>query len=141
MSSSGLIVRRSVRFEISLPARIRVAPHHADALNFAKGITDANRWIEVDVIDFAEGGLGFISPVFLPRNVEVEIEIPEHGPVNTEVLLGAYVRVQRIQMTDGRPGYKVGGAFKNLDERAQQQVEQVIARLSEECEGQGGIDA
>ena len=141
MSSSGLIVRRSVRFEISLPARIRVAPHHADALGFAKGITDANRWIEVDVIDFAEGGLGFISPVFLPRNVEIEIEIPEHGSENTEVLLRAYVRVQRIQMTDGRPGYKVGGEFKNLDECAQQQVEKVIARLSEECEEQGGIDA
>lgn len=141
MSSSGLIVRRSVRFEISLPARIRVAPHHADALNFAKGITDADRWIDVDVIDFAEGGLGFICPVFLPRNVEVEIEIPEHGPENTTVLLSAFIRVQRIQMTDNRPGYKVGGAFQSLDETAKQQVNQVIERLSEECDGQGVVDA
>lgn len=141
MSNSGLIVRRSVRFEISLPARIRVASHHAEALSFAKGITDSNRWIDVDVIDFAEGGLGFMSPVFLPRNGEVEIEIPDHGPDSSELLLRSLVRVQRIQMTDSRPGYKVGGAFQSLDEEAKAQIERVIARLSQECDGQGVIDA
>ena len=49
MADSGLIVRRSVRFEISLPGRVRVAPHHADALGFAKGVTGEDRWIEVDI--------------------------------------------------------------------------------------------
>ena len=65
MTDSGLIVRRSVRFEISLPARMRVAAHHADALSFAKGVCDEDRWIDVNIIDFAAGGLGFIAEVFV----------------------------------------------------------------------------
>ncbi|MHA7812680.1 MAG: PilZ domain-containing protein [Phycisphaerales bacterium] len=141
MTDSGLIVRRSVRFEISLPGRMRVAPHHADALSFAKGVCGEDRWIDIDVIDFAEGGLGFMSEVFVPRRVDLEIEIPGFHPDDQNVLLRCVMRVHRVQMTDRRPAYKIGGAFVELDAETEAQVENLLNRLSNECDEEGDAHA
>lgn len=141
MAESGLIVRRSVRFEISLPGRVRVAPHHADALSFAKGVCGEDRWIEIDVIDFAEGGLGFMADVFIPRHVDLEIEIPGFVPGDEQVLLRCMMRIQRVQMTDRRPAYKIGGAFVHQSEQSEQQISTLLDRLSSECEEGDGTDA
>lgn len=130
MTDSGLIVRRSVRFEISLPARIRVAPYHAESMNFAKGVCGDDRWIDVDMIDFAAGGLGFITHVYLPRNVDLEIEIPDFQQANKAVILQGLMRVQRVQMTDRRPAYQIGCSFIDIDEGTNQQIDSFIDRLS-----------
>ncbi len=139
MADSGLIVRRSVRFEISLPARMRIAAHHADAISFAKGVCGENRWIDISVIDFAQGGLGFMTDVFLPRQVDLEIEIPSGS--GEEIYLNCELRVQRVQMTDRRPGYKIGGAFINLVPETEAQIESMLDRMSNECDQQGGEHA
>lgn len=139
MADSGLIVRRSVRFEISLPARMRIAAHHADAISFAKGVCGENRWIEISVIDFAQGGLGFMTDVFLPRQVDLEIEIPSGS--GEEIYLNCELRVQRVQMTDRRPGYKIGGAFINLVPETESQIESMLDRMSNECDQQEGEHA
>ncbi len=141
MTDSGLIVRRSIRFEISLPGRVRVAPHHADALSFAKGVCGPERWISISIIDFAQGGLGFMTEVFLPRSVDLEIEIPGYNEGDKQVLLNCLVRVQRVQMTDRRPGYKIGGAFINPDEATRKQIGDLIDRLSNECDEEEKPDA
>ncbi|MEZ6164937.1 MAG: PilZ domain-containing protein [Phycisphaerales bacterium] len=138
MTDSGLIVRRSVRYEISMPARLRVAPHHADALGFAKGVCGENRWIDISIIDFAAGGLGFIIEVFLPRNVDLELEIPSFLPGEAGTLLSCIVRVQRVQMTDRRPAYKVGAAFVDTSEAVMNDIEAMLDRLSEECDSELG---
>ena len=137
MTDSGLIVRRSVRFEISLPARMRVAAHHADALSFAKGVCDEDRWIDVNIIDFAEGGLGFMAEVFVPRQVDLEIQVPSQEGSEKQIYLSCQIRVQRVQMTDRRPGYKVGGEFINLTPEVESQIEKMLHRLSSECDHQG----
>lgn len=138
MTDSGLIVRRSVRYEISMPGRLRVASHHADALGFAKGVCGENRWIDVSIIDFAAGGLGFILEVFLPRNVDLELEIPSFLPGDEGTLLSCTVRVQRVQMTDRRPAYKVGAAFVDTNDRVTNEIEAMLDRLSEECDSELG---
>ncbi|HCT46342.1 MAG TPA: hypothetical protein DF699_14135 [Phycisphaerales bacterium] len=127
---SGLIVRRSVRFEIVMPARVRVAPHHAEILNFTKGVCDDDRWIDVDVIDFAAGGLGFIIDVFLPRNVDLEIEVFDFHDKSNPPLLSCTLRVQRVLMTDRRPAYQIGCSFTDQDEESKAQVEALIEKLS-----------
>ncbi|MFG0245835.1 MAG: PilZ domain-containing protein [Phycisphaerales bacterium JB052] len=127
---SGLIVRRSVRFEIAMPARIRVAPHHAEILNFSKGVCDEDRWIEVDVIDFAAGGLGFIIDVFLPRNVDLEIEVFDFHDKTNPPLLTSTLRVQRVLMTDRRPAYQIGCSFTDQNDESKAQVESLIEKLS-----------
>lgn len=138
MANSGLIVRRSVRFEISLPARIRVAPHHVEALNFAKGVCGDDRWIDVSVIDFAAGGLGFITEIFLPRNVDLEVEVPGFANNCDSVLLRCILQVKRVQMTDRRPAYQIGCSFINVDDDTTTQIESMLERLSGMSEEDGG---
>lgn len=130
MTNSGLIVRRSVRFEISLPAKIRVASYHAESLNFAKGICGEDRWIEVDLIDFASGGLGFITHVYFPRNVDIELQLPDFEDPSRPSLLNCFMRVQRVQMTDRRPAYQIGCSFIELNDAANQQIDGLLNRLS-----------
>ncbi len=130
MSNSGLIVRRSVRFEVSMPARVRVASHHAEVLNFVKGVCDENRWINIDLIDFGSGGLGFIAPVYLPRNAHLEVQVPDFQNPAGRILLECCLCVERIQMTDRRPAYQVGCSFQDLKESEVTQIDVMIDRLS-----------
>lgn len=128
MAQSGLIIRRSVRHEIVLPARVRVAPDHAESVRFAKGVTDADGWILVDLVDFASGGAGFISGVYLPRGVVLELRIPApdaDGPA----LISTRTRVVRVQMTDRRPAYLVGVAYLNPDEASIAQINAMLSRI------------
>lgn len=144
MASSGLIVRRSERFEISIPSRVRVAAYHAELLHFVKGVTDADRWIEVDLIDFATGGVGFIVDVFMPRNMDLELEIPDFDdPKGGEVMLRCRMKVKRVQMTDRRPAYQIGCSFIDLDDQVQESIDQLTARLrgmAEDGISEGGQD-
>lgn len=129
MAQSGLIIRRSVRHEIVLPAKVRVAPDHADAVRFAKGVTDSDGWIAVDLVDFASGGAGFISGVYLPRGVVLELRIPASDPAGAPPLVSTRTRVVRVQMTDRRPAYLIGVAYLNPDDASIEQINAMLARL------------
>ncbi len=129
MAQSGLIIRRSVRHEIVLPAKVRVAPDHAEAVRFAKGVTDADGWINVDLVDFASGGAGFISGVYLPRGVILELRIPAPDATDGPPLVSTRTRVVRVQMTDRRPAYLVGVAYLNPDDDAITQINAMLARI------------
>jgi len=129
MSNSGLIVRRSERFEISIPGKVRVAMAHVDQVQFAKGVGDENRWISIDIVDFGEGGIGFISDVFFARGLSLEVEIPEIGNPDGAALIQCEMCVKRVQMTDRRPAYLVGCAFSELSEESKKTVEEMIDQL------------
>jgi len=129
MSNAGLIVRRSERFEISLPARVRVGMLHIDAVKFAKGVSDPERWINVDVVDFAQGGIGFVTELFFARAMSLEIEIPNVGDPGGAPLIQCEMQVKRVQMTDRRPAYLVGCAFVGLDDEKKITVDAMIQRL------------
>jgi hypothetical protein len=141
MSNSGLIVRRTERFEISIPARVRVAMQHVDAVQFAKGVTDSDRWMNIDVVDFSGGGVGFVTDLFFARSLDVEIEIPALGDSGGESLLKCYLRVKRVQMTDRRPAYLIGCAFTNVDEEIQSAIDALLELLrgqSDDAHSDGG---
>ena len=129
MAQSGLIIRRSVRHEIVLPAQFRVAPEHAEAVRYAKGVADTDGWIGVDLVDFASGGAGFISTVFVPRGVVLELRIPDPQIPDAEPLIVTRTRTVRVQMTDRRPAYLVGVAYVDPDERAVAQIESMLTRI------------
>lgn len=129
MAQSGLIIRRSVRHEIVLPAQFRVAPEHADLVRYAKGVADTDGWIDVDLVDFASGGAGFISTVFAPRGVVLELRIPDQSVPEAEPLIVARTRVVRVQMTDRRPAYLIGVAYVDPDERTVAQIESLLTRI------------
>lgn len=129
MAQSGLIIRRSVRHEIVLPARVRVAPDHAETVRFAKGVTDADGWITVDLVDFASGGAGFISSVYMPRGVVLELRIPAPDAPDGPALVTTRTRVVRVQMTDRRPAYLIGVAYVNPDDASIAQINAMLARI------------
>jgi len=138
MATSGLIIRQNERHEISLPARVRVAYAHRDAVRFARGVTDDNGWMDVHLIDFSAAGAGFVTQVFLPRGVTFEIRIPDPHPDPDpgpgagvdEPMFEGVVRVMRVQMMDRRPAYLIGSAFADHDDETIARVERLIARLS-----------
>ncbi|MEZ6243513.1 MAG: hypothetical protein R3B57_10775 [Phycisphaerales bacterium] len=72
---NGLSVRRSARFEVALPGRVRIAAEHRSIVRFAPSSGARDGWIEVDVIDVGSGGVGLFSPIFLPRNADADLGI------------------------------------------------------------------
>lgn len=129
MSQSGLIVRRSVRHEVVLPARFRVAPEYADAVRFARGVTDEHGWVGVHLVDYAHGGAGFVSELFLPRGVTVELQILDANSPIPRPLLHVRCRVMRVQMTDRRPAYLIGVAFVEPDDATQTAIDALLDQL------------
>ena len=138
MSNSGLVVRRTERFEISLPGRVRVAMQHIDSVQFVKGVTDADRWIDVDVTDFGLGGVGFVTDVLLPRQLDLELEVFDIGDRSSQAMVSCIMQVRRVRMVDRRPMYLVGCAFGALDDQTQAAIDSLIDRLLGQLEQDGG---
>lgn len=132
MSKSGLIIRRNERHEVSLPARARVSFSHADVIKLGKGGGGKDGWVEVHLIDFSRAGVGIISSTFFPRGALIEIEVPDLESDTRGVLIRCEMRVMRVQMTDRRPAYLIGGAFTELDEDVETQISSLMDRLNGE---------
>jgi len=128
MAQSGLIVRRSTRHEIVLPAKVRVAPEHAQEIRFAKGVTNAEGWIDCDLVDFALGGAAVVTGCLLPRGAAIEMLLPESDE-SSPPILRVRCRVMRVQMTDRRPAYLIGFAFVSPDDQATRSIEALLDRL------------
>lgn len=137
---SGLSVRRTARYEVALPGRVRMAAEHRSIVRFAPSSGARDGWIEVDVIDIGTGGVGLFSPVFLPRNVDTDLEILSHKE-DAGVLLACRSRVQRVIMTDRRPAYLLGLAFVGHSPETVKKIADLLAALEgiepEETEPQG----
>ena len=138
MSNSGLIVRRSERYEVSLPARVRVGMSDIESVQFAKGVADLDRWIEVDVVDFAQGGVGFISDIFCARGLSFELDLQTLSPRTEESSLRCMLQVKRVQMTDRRPAYLVGCSFVGADDNIRNEIESIIRCFEGSVDGNSG---
>jgi len=137
MASSGLIIRQNERYEVSLPARVRVAHAHLDAVRFSRGVADPEGWLEAHLLDFSVAGAGFVTDIFLPKGAVFELEIPDPSDPDAEPLFHGTVRIMRIQMTDRRPAYLIGSALTQQDAETEAQIERLMTRLS----GEGTPDA
>jgi len=137
MSKSGLIIRTNERHEISLPAKARVAFSHADLVKLSKAAGTHDGWIDVHLIDFSNAGIGFVSTVFFPRGAMIEIVVPNGDDSTQDAMIKCEIRVMRVQMTDRRPAYLIGGAFIDVSERLQSQIETLMSRF----DGTGGQHA
>lgn len=138
MASNGLVIRSNERHEVSIPARARVSVAHADVVKLSKAAGEKDGWVDVHMIDFSNAGVGLISQTFFPRGSLVEIEVSNPEPDQQEtVLIRCEMRVMRVQMTDRRPAYLVGGAFTEFDDESEEQLAKLLDRLS----GRGESDA
>jgi hypothetical protein len=127
-SDFELVVRRTTRHDVSLRARVVPTQGHSAAIRLAQSVVPRGGMVEVDVIDFSGGGIGFFSTVFFPRRTCLRLVIPGMREGESE-LLDAVVRVQRVVMSDRRPAYLIGTCFESLNETSSAQVEAIIDRL------------
>jgi hypothetical protein len=123
------IVRRSVRYDVSIRACVAVLPEHAGVLKFAGGSGARDGWVEVDVVDFSSSGVGIMSPVFLPRRLLLTVRLfgPQPGD---KAIVEVPVRVQRVCMTDRRPGYLVGTSFADPSPESAAQINRLLQLLA-----------
>ncbi len=130
MAASGLIIRRNERHEISLPAQVRVSFSHTELVKLSKGTAGEKGWVNVHLIDFSENGIGIVTEVFFPRGSVLEVRVPDLGdPEGAGELLRCEMRVMRVQMTDRRPAYLIGGAFVDPGNETRGQIEALLDRL------------
>lgn len=127
----GLVIRRSTRYDVVIPSRVCIAPAHAGLvkLSASSGVRDG--WLDLDVVDFSSGGVGILSPVFLPRGCLLAIRLLSPGDADAAdlTLLEVVVRVQRVVMTDRRPAYLMGTAFEDLTAKTVTEIEALLKRM------------
>ena len=135
---SGLIVRRNARYEVALPARLRIAGEHQGIVAFGAASGARDGWIEANVLDFGSGGVGLMSPQFVPRGVHLDLEIMSLAEQGGDVLIACRVKVMRVEMTDRRPAYLVGTAFVGKSPGSLKKIDELISLLEGEPADQGG---
>ena len=126
-----VMVRNADRFDLSLPAMVRLAGDNVSVVRLAAGAPTEDGWVLVDLVDVSHSGFGFVSPVFLPNLALLQIQIPDpFGEPDDEPIFDGVVRVRRVIMTDGRPAYLVGTSTASSSELAQRQLEALMQRCA-----------
>lgn len=129
VSTRDMLVRRNTRIDIALPARLAIADAHAQQVRFGPLTGALHGWIDADVVDVSAGGVGMISPVFVPRRTLVRVEILDGRNAAGEAMLKCVARVQRVIMTDRRPAYFLGAAFEETNHDSDVALEAFLERL------------
>lgn len=129
-----IMARSDLRFDVALPALVRVAPEHAQQFRLRSSICDPDGWMEAELVDVSVGGLGILATVVLPRRCRLQIRVFGTQGRTGSPLLEAFVIVQRVVMTDRRPAFMVGTTFV-AGAMSVAAVDDVIALI------EGGVDA
>ncbi|GJM18840.1 MAG: hypothetical protein DHS20C14_10530 [Phycisphaeraceae bacterium] len=127
----GVIVRRAQRFDVVLPASVRIGDEHADVVRFGPRAGDRQGWAEGDLMDIGSAGAGFIGTVFFPRGTKVVLRIFDLGKRDDEPVLEVPGKVVRVIMTDRRPAYLIGVGFQGLGAEDAAAVEELIERFGD----------
>lgn len=128
MHSQDSIVRRSVRHDVVMRGQFSIHPEHAGQLRLASSSSAREGWVDVDIVDFGAGGLGFVSTEFLPRRAMVIVRVRDPRQASS-VLLEVPARVVRVMMTDRRPAYLVGVSFDRLTTFTAGQVDALLEQF------------
>ena len=93
---ASLTVRQNRRRELAVGAHIAVAPKHAGIVRLAPGAATRGGWFDSTVVDASEGGLGFVSELYIPRGclISVDIRSPQSPD---DSLLTASMRIKRVR--------------------------------------------
>jgi hypothetical protein len=86
-------------------------------------------WVEGDLVDFGDGGVGVLCGVYFPKGCRLEAEFHGLDGRDKPALLSVMLLVQRVVMTDRRPAYLIGGAFVDPDAIARAAIREIARRL------------
>lgn len=125
----GLIVREFQRHELVLPASISVAPEHQTVVRFSSTVCERDGWVSATLTDFSPGGIGLMVPVYIPRCCVLRIRVKSLEGVKQVDVLDVTVRVQRIRMTDRRPGFLMGTSYAGVTDAQRDAIEALATHL------------
>lgn len=134
---ADLTIRQFERSDVVLDGEFEVAPAHADQVAFSPAMAAAKgpRAIRITVSDIGAGGIGFCSPVGLPRMLcgEIRIFAPgAHGGAAGDpqaprcVAFQHAVRLRRCELTSRVPSFFIGSSFENADERLESALSEML---------------
>ncbi|GEM_PF-2398381 len=140
VGQSDLTVRQFERNEVVLEGEFEVAEAHRGQVTFSgrdAAVIDA-RTLRITVSDVGAGGIGFQSPMYLPRQLRGIVRIfdpTRHGEDSDEhavhcIAFEHLVRIRRCDLTSRLPSYFVGSAFENADERFDESLASLMDRIS-----------
>jgi len=122
-------IRRSQRHDVAMAARFCVAPVHAPLVRLSAGSGARDGWIDAGVVDMSSGGVGLITPIFVPRRCLIVVRVRADEAPDAPTLAEVTARVQRIVMTDRRPAYLLGTAFEGLTAESAGAIDMLLARM------------
>lgn len=136
-----LSVRKHQRLDVALDAELSIAQSSAQAVRFSNSLGGPRGPVGAVIVDASPGGLGFMTTTFFPRLSYIDVAV--RNPMNPSgpALLRASVRVQRITMTDRRPGYLLGTSIVDTGIEEAAAVANFIAMLEADDAGRAPHDA
>ncbi len=125
------IVRKHTRHDVALPASISIAREQEEQVRFTGRAAARGGAIDGYLVDASTGGLGFLTTTFLPRGARLEVRVL--SPINPSAppLLVTSLLLQRVSMTDRRPGYLLGTVFADRSPQALEAFEQFLIALTD----------
>lgn len=128
----SLVLRRSARHDVALRAKVTIAADHAAQVRFSAGTAGRQGCLETDVVDLGAGGVGFLSPVYIPQRCLLDVRVYGLGGDQAQELIVVRARVQRVIMTDRRPAYLIGTAFENPNEETSARIDWLIRQFGDD---------
>lgn len=127
---SNFVIRRSDRHEIMLPVRLRIHESDRSQVRLSSRSGQRDGWVSADLVDLASGGLGVVSPAFMPRGCRVDVQILSFGGDDAPPILEIQSRVRRVVMTDRRPAYLVGLLFLDPTTEQRTKLQDLLDKIS-----------
>jgi hypothetical protein len=122
-----ILVRKNERHDVAIRGRFAVAAAHATIVRLSKAAGIKHGTIDIDIVDLSSAGLGFLTPVFIPKHTRVTMQVaPGNGSSDTFEARGI---VRRVVMTDRRPMYYVGISFDAIPDTERANLNALLAEF------------
>ncbi|MGD9691537.1 MAG: hypothetical protein AB7G17_01705 [Phycisphaerales bacterium] len=129
--SHTLIVRKHTRHDVALPAALTIAAPHAEQIRFTGRASLRDGALDAYLVDASPGGLGFITTTFLPKGARLIARVLSPTDPSAAPLLETSLLLQRVSMTDRRPGYLLGTVFADRSPEAQAAFDRFMSALTD----------
>lgn len=129
----SLIIRKHTRHDVALPASIAIDAGHDEQIRFTGRAGARSGAIDGYLVDASPGGLGFMTSTFLPKGSRLKVRVL--SPINPSAppLLETSLLLQRVSMTDRRPGYLLGTVFADRSPQGLAAYEQFLSALTDDA--------
>lgn len=145
----GLTVRGYERLRVELPVEFVIAPEHRAQVRFSPTSCAAEQFrISGVTFDLSVGGIGFRSPLFLPRHCEGTVRI--FSAANVEAVgdesvcrmprLEHRAKVRRVWMNNAEGNFSVGLAFLGATPALEALIHDMLLEYEASVAGRVGPD-